>query len=191
MSVGGDRLKELRTERGISGVDFADKTGVSKQLLYRYERGLTQMPPAYMSRAAKVLNVNPGYLAGWTDMKLPVGTMQDWQDISAVDGLIAIIRSIYGDAEMEAAELPDCSVFYCRVGEDKAITDVEFDAVLASVKASIKPMIDMMLGDIRQKTYEGLETTADCEAAYIKSRLNNAPYKEPSALSTTEDTESA
>ena len=36
----GERIRELRERLGINQVDFADKIGVSKQTLYKYENNL-------------------------------------------------------------------------------------------------------------------------------------------------------
>jgi len=68
----GKRIKELRESLGVSQVDFADKIGVSKQTLYKYENDVvTNIPSDKIELAAKLLNVSPGYLMGWEDEPLP------------------------------------------------------------------------------------------------------------------------
>lgn len=64
----GERLKELREKLGISQVDFATKINVSKQTLYKYENNIiTNIPSDKIEAAAKIGNVSPAYLMGWSD----------------------------------------------------------------------------------------------------------------------------
>ena len=62
----GERIRELRERLGINQVDFADKIGVSKQTLYKYENNLiTNIPSDKIEAAAKLGNISPSYLMGW------------------------------------------------------------------------------------------------------------------------------
>jgi len=66
METVGKRIKKLRTALGMSQVDFAEKIGVTKQTLYKYENGLiTSIPSDKIEAAAKVGNIPPAYLMGW------------------------------------------------------------------------------------------------------------------------------
>ena len=62
----GERIKEIRVKLGMSQVDFADKTNVSKQTLYKYENNIiTNIPSDKIEASAKIGNVSPAYLMGW------------------------------------------------------------------------------------------------------------------------------
>ena len=51
----------------MSQVDFADKINVSKQTLYKYENNIiTNIPSDKIEAAARLGNVSPAYLMGWT-----------------------------------------------------------------------------------------------------------------------------
>lgn len=64
----GERIREKRKALGISQVQLADELGISKQLLYKYEKqGLTNMPLDRVQQFAKALNCTPEYLMGWED----------------------------------------------------------------------------------------------------------------------------
>ena len=64
----GERLKQLREKSGMSQVDFATKINVSKQTLYKYENNIiTNIPSDKIEAAAKIGNVSPAYLMGWSD----------------------------------------------------------------------------------------------------------------------------
>ena len=67
MSV-GKRIKKLRSDLGMSQVDFAKAIGVSKQTLYKYENDLiTNIPSDKIEAAAALCKVTPGFLMGWDE----------------------------------------------------------------------------------------------------------------------------
>lgn len=62
----GERIKKRRTSLGISQVSLADKVGISKQSLYKYENGIiTNIPSDKISQIAAALDTTPSYLMGW------------------------------------------------------------------------------------------------------------------------------
>lgn len=62
----GERIKKRRTSLGISQVSLADKVGISKQSLYKYENGIiTNIPSGKISQIAATLDTTPSYLMGW------------------------------------------------------------------------------------------------------------------------------
>ena len=64
----GKRIKDLRNSIGMSQVEFADKIGVSKQTLYKYENDIiTNIPSDKIEAAAKLCGASPAALMGWTD----------------------------------------------------------------------------------------------------------------------------
>lgn len=69
----GDRIKEIRNKLGLSQVDFADKIGVSKQTLYKYENNvITNIPSDKIEAVSEVGNVSPAYLMGWDSNVGPI-----------------------------------------------------------------------------------------------------------------------
>ena len=63
----GERIKKVRNKLGMSQVDFADKINVSKQTLYKQENNIiTNIPSDKIEAAARLGNVSPAYLMGWT-----------------------------------------------------------------------------------------------------------------------------
>ncbi|MFR8812267.1 MAG: helix-turn-helix domain-containing protein [Lachnospiraceae bacterium] len=62
----GERIKNIRTKLGISQVAFADKIGVSKQTLYKYENNIiTNIPSDKIEAIAKLSGYSPSYFMGW------------------------------------------------------------------------------------------------------------------------------
>lgn len=64
----GSRIKKLRQEENIFQVELAQKVGISKQTLYKYENDIiTNIPSDKIELMAKELNTTPAYLMGWKE----------------------------------------------------------------------------------------------------------------------------
>lgn len=62
----GDRIRRKREELGISQTELAEKIGVPKQNLYKYEKNIvTNIPSNKIEEIANILNVSESYLMGW------------------------------------------------------------------------------------------------------------------------------
>ncbi|HFU4203788.1 TPA: helix-turn-helix domain-containing protein [Streptococcus suis] len=67
MSV-GKRIKERRKELGLNADQLADKVGVSRSTIFRYEKGeIEKMGPDVLGGIAKALNTSPAVLMGWEE----------------------------------------------------------------------------------------------------------------------------
>ena len=76
----GDRIKEIRESLGMKQVDFADRIGVSKQNLYKYEKGIIRnIPSDKIEVIAKIGNVSPAYIMGWVSAD-PEGLVDYYND---------------------------------------------------------------------------------------------------------------
>jgi transcriptional regulator with XRE-family HTH domain len=79
------RIKERRIMQNLSYQDLADKTGISKSTLQRYETGfIKNLPIDKLEILATALNTTPGYLMGWekesTDSSLEYMTIKTPED---------------------------------------------------------------------------------------------------------------
>jgi transcriptional regulator with XRE-family HTH domain len=67
----GQRLKELRNQRGKTQVQLASILGMDQSLLSRYERGDLRLHAAVLASFAKALNVSTDAILGLQQSKLP------------------------------------------------------------------------------------------------------------------------
>ncbi len=64
------RLKEKREMYGYSLQEVADKLGISKVTLHRYENlDITNIPSDKIEKLADIYRTTPSYLMGWEDEK--------------------------------------------------------------------------------------------------------------------------
>ena len=60
-------LKSLRENAGIKQTDAAEKIGVSKQTLYKYENDIiTNIPSDVIEKLATLYETSPAYIMGWS-----------------------------------------------------------------------------------------------------------------------------
>lgn len=70
MSI-GCRIKNLRTQLGLSIDELADRIGKNKTTVYRYENGdIENLPLCILDSLAEALDTTPAYLMGWTENKI-------------------------------------------------------------------------------------------------------------------------
>ena len=59
----GDKIKQIRTEKGLKQAELARKTGLSPQTLFKYEKNIvTNIPLNSIISIAQVLKVEPSVL---------------------------------------------------------------------------------------------------------------------------------
>lgn len=67
MKVFGEKLRELRTEKGISAKKLADTLGVSDSTVIRWENDVISPSIESLCALAKYFNVSADYLLGLDD----------------------------------------------------------------------------------------------------------------------------
>lgn len=69
----GDRIKERREVVNISQTELAEKAGISKQTLYKYENNIiANIPSDKVEKIASILDTTPAYLMGWDINVVPI-----------------------------------------------------------------------------------------------------------------------
>lgn len=76
----GTRIRQLRLEMGMSQVEFAEKLGLSKQILSLYEVGKRSPKIAQVKKFAEILKVSVDYLMGDTDAEAAFYSVCSTQD---------------------------------------------------------------------------------------------------------------
>lgn len=64
METFGDRLKELRTERGLGQIQLAKELGVGKSVISLWETGKSEPTLGNLVKIALFFRVSTDYLAG-------------------------------------------------------------------------------------------------------------------------------
>lgn len=72
----GERIKARRKELKISADDIANRLGVSRSTIFRYEKGdIEKMPTETLNEIARILHTTPQSLMGWYDFSKDITTI--------------------------------------------------------------------------------------------------------------------
>lgn len=101
MSI-GERIKNRRKELKLSVDEVAKKLGKNRATIYRYESDeIEDMPISVIADLAKILDVDPGFLMGWTDLK---------EDLTATSEYTYIPTSISAGTPMATESITEQDV---------------------------------------------------------------------------------
>lgn len=156
----GERIKQLRTEKGITQTELANIASTTKQNIYKYENGIiTNIPSDKIEAISRYFQVSPAFLMGWEDKKeskpdeLEV-LMQKYDNIRPVKlkrfpllGEIACGQPIFADEDKESFVMADMDIradFCLRAKGDSMINARIHDGDLVFIREM--PMVDN--GDI-------------------------------------------
>lgn len=82
-----DNIKSCRIQKGLTLEELAQKVGVSRQTIQRYESGvISNIPSDNIEKMANALDISPGNLMGWDNPSSDPNT-------SSVPNLVEIIRN--------------------------------------------------------------------------------------------------
>lgn len=139
----GNRIAERRSQLGLTMDDVAQKIGVAKSTIQRYEKGQIQkIKLPVIESIAAALSVNPDWVIGNTDDPqqkqvytspiLPLPRMKRWKVIGGAACGTPIYKEIEDETVLAPADIDADRVFRC-VG-DSMIGAHIFDGDLVFVK---------------------------------------------------------
>lgn len=64
----GERIRNLRTKRGLTQEELAKRIGITRARLAKYETGANQIDNEILAQLAEFFNVTTDYLLGTTDL---------------------------------------------------------------------------------------------------------------------------
>ena len=95
----GERIKTLRTAKGFTQEQIADKTGISRQKYARIEKGVNNITLDILSKIATVLNVTVGDITRVLDEK-PIISYRAGTDNSSTQEIFNMIDFFYANKRM-------------------------------------------------------------------------------------------
>lgn len=117
MSSVGERIKQRRKQLGISADDLAQRIGVSRSTVFRWEKGdIEKVPGDTLVPIAKALNVSPAFLMGWEEFP---GETNQSAPMSGSGSKLEMFLSIVNQLSAENQEKALSYVEYLRDSEHK------------------------------------------------------------------------
>ena len=143
----GERIKQLRLERGLTQEELGAKLGVQRAAVQKYEKGTVKnIKRDALIRLAEILETTPEYLLGWDEMPKNVIPIPDVPIVHIpVIGRVAAGESCFADnniVDYEPVLSTDISTaekyaFLRVIGDSMYPVFMEGDLVLVQVQESI------------------------------------------------------
>lgn len=118
----GKRIKKERERLGLSQAELGRLVGYSsKSTINKIEKGERDIPRVKVAKFAQVLDVNPAYLAGFTEADIPDGLNKEYyidfildSDNPELKALVEMERTSSNDlcTKIKAYNLDDSEVDY-------------------------------------------------------------------------------
>lgn len=87
----GERLKQLRLEKGITQEELGKIIGLKKQAIWKYENGnVTNMKRSTIKTLSDYFDVSPSYLMGYSDKRKETTSPINSEIVSAFQNLSEI-----------------------------------------------------------------------------------------------------
>lgn len=145
----GNRIKDLRLEKGLSQRKLSDETGVSQQALSLYEKGERNPKIETWQKLANYFDVSVSYLQGVSDIKNlnkilsnPDVTFRDWLNAATPD------KTLDDDHKLRAISNNEFKAF----SSERNI--IEFDMIF-------KALINKFDSEVEQKKYTDYKDKID------------------------------
>jgi len=150
MSI-GERIKNRRKELKLSVDEVAKKLGKNRATIYRYESDeIEDMPISVIADLAKILDVDPGFLMGWTDLKEDLTATSEYTYIpTSISAGAPIVAEAVTDYETEKITLPDSvmgkwaghkDIFIMRVNGDSMNKVMPHGSLIAVKKVELSQL---------------------------------------------------
>lgn len=124
----GERLKEIRLQRGKTLMEVAEKLGKTEATVQRYESGNIKNPKAdTIQELADVYNVSPAYLMGWEGDKTEIIKESSYQYVTAPVSA-GLPENIDAIDDCGSIKLPD-SIMGKWAGSDVFVTKVNGESM--------------------------------------------------------------
>ena len=95
----GQRINKRRLDLGLSADDVAEKLGVNRATVYRYESNyIKKLPTTALEKLAEILQTSPAYLMGWISEE--VSTKNNTiakivTELRSDDMFLSIVENVY------------------------------------------------------------------------------------------------
>lgn len=130
----GSRIKTLRLENNLTQDELAQKLGLKKAAIHKYENGLVEnIKRSVIKKMADIFQVSPCYLLGWEDSTSNKSKSSNLKDdettlLSNYNKLNDIGKK---EASKRVAELTQINIYIKDNSQSKKLTYADFDTVAA------------------------------------------------------------
>lgn len=168
----GENIKRIRKERGFTQKKLGELCGINEANIRKYENDRQNPKIETINKIASALHVPINQIKEditWEEHKSTPELQQLDKQVSAIEGILAILADIYGKVESKDLKGNYACGHYYIVGEKKPfiLYDNDITTLYESTKASIPFLIDRMKDNRTEKEViqEYLEELNTCPSS--------------------------
>lgn len=139
-----ERIKSRRIELGLSVDELAEKLGINRATIYRYEsEDISKLPASILQPLADALRTTPYYLMGWeeTSKSLPPTITEDVVEFPVIGDLAAGYDFIVGENWTGETVLIPATYLKGRKREEFIVLSVKGDSMYPMYQHGDKVLI--------------------------------------------------
>lgn len=174
-----DRIKERRLKMGYTQEELANKLGLQKSAIAKYENGRVEnIKRSVILKMASVLDCNPSYLMGWQQYNTGCEKYMIFEPDQT---------SLYipADGDGDYSEQEDCLLrFFSKLNEENRKKILQYTENVLSIQDFEKEQDELLNSQCTSATKENPSFFQNSQAAYL---LPNAAHERTDIEFTEED----
>ena len=179
----GERIRKIRKQKRIEVPYIAEKTGLNKATINRYEKGeVSKIKLPIIEAIASILEVNPNWLTGLTD------DMENKQTkpISLFARNLSFLLQSTNTSRLELAkELGYNSEKIIQKWENDVVEPSTDDAFIIAKRWNI-PILDLCIKDLKNSNYLSIEKNSTTDSKVVTFEYSLDKYAQERNISETE-----
>lgn len=179
----GERIRKIRKQKRIEVPYIAEKTGLNKATIYRYEKGeVSKIKLPIIEAIASILEVNPNWLTGLTDDMENKHT----KPISLFARNLSFLLQSTNTSRLELAkELGYNSEKIIQKWENDVVEPSTDDAFIIAKRWNI-PILDLCIKDLKNSNYLSIEKNSTTDSKVVTFEYSLDKYAQERNISETE-----
>lgn len=114
----GTKIKEIRKQKGLTQKQLGDLCGIADANIRKYENGKQNPKIETLQKIAAALGCSLVALTGIEEYKKTEEYKIGMRSVDAHDGVLALLKNIYGDVQEKDIQQEYGESFYYLVGKD-------------------------------------------------------------------------
>lgn len=172
MSNLSDKIKAIRISKGMTQKQLADILDVSQNAIYNWENGKREIKIETLQKIADALGCSLIALMGIDEYKKTEKYKTGMRSVEAYDGVLAILKNIYGNVQEKDIQQEYGESFYYLVGNEPdtfILYEVDIENLQNYIESSLPIVVDKIKDtrpedEVIKEIIEGLNSPEQIEA---------------------------
>ena len=153
MSNLSDKIKTIRISKGMTQKQLADILNVSQNAIYNWENGKREIKIETLQKIADALGCGLVALMGIDEYKKTEEYKTGMRSVGAYDGVLALLKNIYGNVQEKDIQQEYGESFYYLVGNEPN-TFILYEGDIENLQNNIESSLPIVVDKIKDTRSE-------------------------------------